>query len=76
MASFIPQKLNKLEEEVGSLEIHDLPVNLTNKIGEGTSASIYKHLRHKPAAIKLFKKQFSKKKDNGNCKSIKEAAEQ
>ena len=63
MASFIPQKLNKLEEEVGSLEIHDLPVNLTNKIGEGTSASIYKHtLRHKPAAVKLFKKQFSKKR--------------
>ena len=58
MASFLPLYLKKLDGKIGHLHIQNLPVNLTNKIGEGPSALIYKHvLRNKG-----IKKQFSKKK--------------
>lgn len=48
--------------QISFLEVCDLPLNPTEVIG-GTSAKVYKHfLRGKPAGVKAFKQQLSKKK--------------
>ena len=63
MASFNLGGLQTLEKEIGHCHVANMPLNLNDKIDEGTSAYIYKlKLRGKEAAVKLLKKQFSKLK--------------
>ena len=53
----------ELENAIKHCEVHDMPLNFSSQIDEGTSATIHNiKLRNKPAAVKLFRKQFSKKK--------------
>ena len=60
---FNSKLMQKLEDSIKHYEVGDLPVNLINKIDEGTSASVYHfELWKKPAAVKVLKKQFSKRK--------------
>lgn len=55
--------LEKLEKVIKYCEVASLPLNFSNKIDEGSYAHIYKsNVRNKVAAIKVLKKQFSKKK--------------
>lgn len=50
-----------MEKEVGRFEVFNLPINLNDKIGEGSCANIYKYtLREKPAAVKYFKSNIPK----------------
>ena len=50
-----------LESKIKHCEVGNLPLNLSNKVGDGTSAIIYKFsLRNKDAAIKCFRKELSK----------------
>lgn len=65
MANFVPNYgiIKELEKAVGHLNVSNLPLNPDKRIGEGASAFVYEHtLRKKPAAVKAFKKQISKKK--------------
>ena len=63
MASFVPTDLTSLEKEVGHCIVGNFPLNFSEKIDEGTSGTIYKYtLRDKPTAVKLFKKQMSRRR--------------
>lgn len=61
------REIVKLEEKIKHYEILNLPLNFSEKIDEGSYANIYKFIisyknEKKKAAIKVLKKQFSKKK--------------
>ena len=48
-----------LESKIKHCEVGNLPLNLSNKVGEGTSAIIYKFsLRNKDTATKCFRQQL------------------
>lgn len=45
------------------MHVSDLAINMTNKIDEGAASTVYKiTLRDKAAAVKMYKKQFSRRK--------------
>ena len=45
------------------MHVSDLAINMTNKIDEGAASTVYKIiLRDKAAAVKMYKKQFSRRK--------------
>lgn len=51
----------KLEGSIKHYEIANLPLNLSDKIGKGSCAKIYKYtIRKKPAAVKILKQIISK----------------
>lgn len=65
MASFkfSKKELESLEKSISFCEVNDIPLNLTNKIGEGSFATIFKYnIRKKPAALKVLRQNISKKK--------------
>ena len=52
-----------LESKIKHCEVGNMPLNLSNKVGEGTAAMIYKFsLRNKDAAVKCFRQPISKRK--------------
>ena len=52
-----------LEEKIKHCELSNVPLNISNKIGEGGYAHVYKlTIRNKDAAVKILKTQLSKKK--------------
>ena len=54
---------SELERTVGHYEVMSLPLNLTDKIDEGSSAHIYHYtLRNKAAAVKVFKSNIPAQK--------------
>ena len=55
--------VSDIEKSLKHLELASLPNNLTDVIGEGSSANVFKiTLRNKFGAAKLFKQQFSKRR--------------
>ncbi|XP_047135313.2 probable serine/threonine-protein kinase DDB_G0272254 [Hydra vulgaris] len=62
MATFSLKSLSILENKVKDFSI-DIPLIFCTKIGEGTSASIFKYeLKGDPVAVKIFKHSLSKKR--------------
>ena len=52
-----------LEDKIKHCEVANIPLNVSNKIGEGSYAHVYKlRVRNKDAAVKILKTQLSKKK--------------
>ena len=65
MASFQlnTSEVARLEHKIKHCEVTNIPINLTEKIDEGSYATVFKiQVRNKPAAVKVLKKQFSKRK--------------
>ena len=65
MASFQlnTSEVARLENKIKHCEVMNVPINLTEKIDEGSYAIVYKlQVRNKAAAVKVLKKQFSKRK--------------
>ena len=61
MASFQlnTSEVARLEHKIKHCEVTNIPINLTEKIDEGSYATVYKlQVRNKAAAVKVLKKQL------------------
>ena len=73
MANFsFKSEIIHLEKDVGFMEVFDLPLNLSQKVGEGALGIVYKHkLKDTITAVKMFKCDINKLKLLKTCKQLK-----
>ncbi|XP_065671795.1 interleukin-1 receptor-associated kinase 4-like [Hydra vulgaris] len=62
-----------MEKSIAHYEVFELPLNFSDKIGEGSSANVFKlTLRNKKMAVKVIKTQFSQHKFHSIAKKLRQ----